>query len=517
MILHATGLPATVLHLRWPEGVLPAQLPDFETQARRLRYQALGVACRDRQIRSLLLGHHEDDQAENILLRIAQGHRGMGLLGMRPVAQIPQCWGIHGVHQSGSREFKTRINASSDPRKDRPDGEPDSFQVANSPLAFEDGGINIYRPLLEFRKDRLRATCKASKVRWVEDKTNRDPTRTPRNAIRLLLRSGSLPLSLQKASLLALRKRMCEKAKDRISRAKSLFDHCGITMLDTRSGGLVVRLRHQLMNNRLTPPDYRQKKIVEAEYRAALMLRQLLEIVTPQESISLQSLEFAVKSLFPEIQNQPATCLDRNQQMHTFTAGGVFFQRVLSPLQLPSSEKQSRSKRGEKPLDPIFVWVLTRQPYRSNSDIPKIRISPATLDPLPGPRPGPRHYITPNSALASSPFHLWDHRWWLRVHNPTPFPVLIRPLSPIDLSRRSSSRARKDVKELYELLRIAAPGKIRWTLPGIVQVLETGQERLLAVPTLGWDQRAREIGLLCEARYKKVDLGPFKDIQSIAI
>ncbi len=493
--------------------MLPAQLPNFETQARRLRYQALGVACRDSQIRSLLLAHHDDDQAETILMRLAQGHREMGLLGMQSVAQIPECWGIHGVHQSGIKELNVSINASRSSREGRP---PGLFHKVNTSILFEDGGINICRPLLEFSKDRLRATCHASQVKWVEDKTNRDPTRTPRNAVRHLLCSDNLPLSLQKPSLLALRTRTMEKAKDRASRAKSFFNRCEITMLDTRSGGLVVRMQDHAMSTKFTPPDYRQQKLIEAEYKAALMLRQLLEIVTPQESISLKSLEFAVKSIFPELKDRTVTHLDRNREIPIFTAGGVSFQRVRSPSQPPTGDKnQPRPKRPrtqECSLNLDFVWVLTRQPYSSTGEIPTIRISPTLSDPL----PGSRLSKMPCSPLEQPFFHLWDHRWWFCVH-PAPFPILIRPLRPEDLSRLRTSCRTQEVKELDEILRIVAPGKIRWTLPVILQVLETGEEEVLAVPTLPWGRKAREMGVIWEVRYKKVDLGPFRDLRRIAI
>ena len=43
----------------------------FEGLARNLRYQALGRACRDAKATGILMAHHADDQAETIIMRIA--------------------------------------------------------------------------------------------------------------------------------------------------------------------------------------------------------------------------------------------------------------------------------------------------------------------------------------------------------------------------------------------------------------------------------------------------------------
>lgn len=488
-----------ILPLDW-SGVQAAQLPNFETQARRLRYQALGNACRDRKIQSLLLAHHEDDQAETLLLRLAQGHRGMGLMGMQDTAQIPECCGIHGVHQSGSKELGEKIPTVGLPNR--------TFflkkkisrsQKADSPMPFEDGGIQIHRPLLNFSKRRLKATCDWYKIRWIEDETNRDPTRTPRNAVRQLLHSKRLPLSLQKASLLDLRKRISDKMKNRVGHAQTLFRRCEISMLDTRSGALVVRLPSCPVS-RPIPPEHLRQRLIEREYTVALMLRKILYIVSPQEGISLQSLNSAVKALFPNSKDRLPGEVESNQQPLIFTTAGVSFQRVLSPLQLQDGTKRNQPNRlwlKQKSLDPDFVWILTRQPFHSTIEIPTIKIQP---DPQ----------SLQNSTLSQRPFHLWDSRYWIRVQNASNFLLLIRPLRPQDLVCLRSSRTQSlEVRELDTLLRVVAPGKIRWTLPVIVIAgLRERPEEVLGLPSLEWGHsRARELGVLWEIRYKKVYLG----------
>lgn len=464
-----------------------------------MRYQALGNACRERRIHSLLLAHHEDDQAETLLLRLAQGHRGMGLTGMQDTTQIPECYGIHGVHQSGSKDLGGEIpTVGSLDRTLFPNKILSRFQKADSPMPFEDGGIQIHRPLLKFCKRRLKATCDWYKIRWVEDETNRDPTRTPRNAVRQLLSTKRLPLSLQKTSLLNLRKRISDKIENRVGHARTLFRRCEISMLDTRSGVLVVRLPSCPVS-RPIPPEHLRQRLIEREYTVALMLRQILYIVSPQEGISLQSLNSAVNALFPKFKDHPPAEVELNLQPSIFTTAGVSFQRVLSPLQLQGDTKRNQPNRlwlKQKSLDPDFVWILTRQPFHSTIEVPTIKIEPA---------PSPLQ----NSTLSQRPFHLWDSRYWIRVQNATNFPLLIRPLRPEDLVRLRSSRTQSlEVKELDSLLRVVAPGKVRWTLPVIVTAGLQERPEVLGLPSLEWGHsRARELGVLWEIRYKKVYLG----------
>lgn len=424
---------------------------------------------------------------------------------MQETAQIPECCGIHGVHQSGSKAFGEEIpTVRSLDRASLSNTISSRFQKADSPMPFEDGGIQIHRPLLDFSKQRLKATCEWYKIRWYEDETNRDPTRTPRNAIRQLLRSKRLPLSLQKASLLKMRKKISDKFKNRIGHARTLFRRCEISMLDTRSSALVVRLPSCPVS-RPIPPEHLHQRLIEREYTVALMLRQILYIISPQERISLQSLNSAVKALFPKFkEDQSSTQMDLNLQTSIFTTAGVSFQRVLSPLQLQDCTKRNQPNRlwlKQKSLDPDFVWILTRQPFHSTIEIPTIKIEPI-----------PSSSSLENSTLLLQqrpPFKLWDSRYWIRVQNATNFPLFIRPFQPEDLVRLRSSPTRfLEVRELDRLLRVIAPGKIRWTLPVIM--IARSQERpeeVLALPSLEWGHsRARELGVMWEIRYKKVNL-----------
>lgn len=62
--------------------ILPIELnKNSETKARQARYDALFGAMKSGDV--LMLGHHQDDQAETILMRLANGAGVLGLSGMR--------------------------------------------------------------------------------------------------------------------------------------------------------------------------------------------------------------------------------------------------------------------------------------------------------------------------------------------------------------------------------------------------------------------------------------------------
>ncbi|MBX9786376.1 MAG: tRNA lysidine(34) synthetase TilS [Alphaproteobacteria bacterium] len=94
----------------------------IQEKAREVRYDLLLKWCKDNQVPTLLLGHHQQDQEETFWLRLSSGSGLDGLTGMKP-----------GVEREG---------------------------------------ILIYRPLLNFPKERLKATLKAKNQAWIEDPSN---------------------------------------------------------------------------------------------------------------------------------------------------------------------------------------------------------------------------------------------------------------------------------------------------------------------------------------------------------
>jgi tRNA(Ile)-lysidine synthetase-like protein len=105
-----------------------------EAQARRGRYQAFQRLAQKTKIKSIALGHHADDQAETVCMRMLQGAGVKGCRGMRAL----------------------------------------SYQ----------GDLRIYRPLLHIGKKELSAVLEKAGVSCLEDKSNHDISLW-RNHIRL--------------------------------------------------------------------------------------------------------------------------------------------------------------------------------------------------------------------------------------------------------------------------------------------------------------------------------------------
>jgi len=117
--LEARGVPHVVL--RWRE---PPPAANVQARARAARYRLLEDWCRRRGVLHLLLGHHREDQAETLLMRLGRGSGVDGLAGMAPVSE-------------------TRY-------------------------------VRLLRPLLEVPRARLRATLDAQGQDWIEDPSNED-------------------------------------------------------------------------------------------------------------------------------------------------------------------------------------------------------------------------------------------------------------------------------------------------------------------------------------------------------
>jgi tRNA(Ile)-lysidine synthase len=96
---------------------------DVQAAARRARYRLLLDWCAANGVLHLLLGHHQDDQAETLLLRLGRGSGVDGLSAMAPVTARPQA--------------------------------------------------RLLRPLLAFSRARLEATVTQAGEPWIDDPSNR--------------------------------------------------------------------------------------------------------------------------------------------------------------------------------------------------------------------------------------------------------------------------------------------------------------------------------------------------------
>lgn len=111
-----------------------------EATARSKRYAALGVLCAKHQIDVLLTAHHQDDQAETILLQLLRGSGVAGLCGMQQCHQADQLLGST--------------------------------------------SLLLARPLLDVMRSELEHYATNNTVLHIDDESNQDP-RYLRNALRL--------------------------------------------------------------------------------------------------------------------------------------------------------------------------------------------------------------------------------------------------------------------------------------------------------------------------------------------
>ncbi|MCJ1472511.1 hypothetical protein MMC13_001159 [Lambiella insularis] len=478
--LEELRIPSTILTLKWNvplQWTEPLERSSFESEARRFRYMALGRACRDRNIDSLLVAHHADDQAETILARLAAGHRMIGLQGMRLTSGIPECWGIHGVHRNGLCETSTHVD---------PVVSEDVYHTTNTApegLPFDRGdGITIHRPFLSFSKDRLKSTCLSAGVGWVEDKTNQDVTRTTRNAARKLLYSARLPSALCTESLRKLAVNARAYVKDLELVAEHFLHSCRFLTFDNRVGLAKLQLPQCIALIAVPGLSAEEAKRLEERHQCivALFLQRLVQFVSPYETAQSKSLQIAAKVLSN----------GRHQSSSTgFTAGGVRFQR--SDLHAPTAPSSAKEHELENHCPESHVWTLTREPYHSGTPLPTLLVPPGYTE---------------------REFRLWDGRFWLQVSNMTDRQLCVRHFRRSDMKPCLNAGAKEARRELREVLRKHAPGDVRWTLPVIAydDTVEVPEEvpRVLGLPSLGIAFGVSGEPVTWQIRYKAVDLRP---------
>ena len=413
-------------------------------------------------IQSLFVAHHEDDQAETVMMRMMSDHRVLGLVGMKEVSGIPECYGLHGIGQSGGVDLTSQSQvekfdyATSMDLKSRGHDRP-------GPLVIERGGIKVYRPLLPFNKSRLIATCQREDMEWFEDHTNKDPSLTRRNAVRHIFRSATLPTALKPESMILLSERCKKRDRSLNSAAQKIFEESFLSSFNTRTGTLIIRFAHA---NHISSLNLSQTS-ADKGIIAALLLRQVVTFVTPDEHVHLYSLHGAVGKIFPEIVGQTSS---ETVSPTPFTVSGVRFQ----PL-FPQRDKSSC--RYQK-----FEWQVSRQPH---SSIPSAR-------PL---------IVVPRSEHGKwSEWELYDGRFWIRVRNCSSFSVVVRPFHKDDMQNFKQTQAGR------ELLKNHAPELVRWTLPAIAIRDQNSRERVVALPTLDLTATGFERNVNWEVRYKSVDV-----------
>jgi tRNA(Ile)-lysidine synthase len=161
------GIPHEIL--RW-DGAKPAA--NRQAAARAARYRLMLDWAWQHRALAILLGHHQQDQGETVLLRLARGSGVDGRAAMAPRLDI--------------------------------------------------GGVALLRPLLDQPRARMRATLAARDQAWIEDESNRD-TRYARAAMREAA-AGLSALGLGAERLAA--------TAARLARARAALDFATDQLLD---------------------------------------------------------------------------------------------------------------------------------------------------------------------------------------------------------------------------------------------------------------------------------------------
>ncbi|KAI5295874.1 hypothetical protein KEM55_006013 [Ascosphaera atra] len=411
----------------------------------------------------MFLGHHEDDNIETALLRVSQGHRGLGLRGMPDVAHIPECEGIYGVSESGTLSLEA-FEASKHYVQHRRHFNK-RMGVSHFFLPVADGGVYLFRPFLEYPKARLLKTCEENNVPYVNDQTNFDFTLTPRNAVRHLLSTDQLPQALRGPSILNLVKKSRQKG-DRIEElSRKCLSTFHILQHDACAGTMTVEFP-DLSYPGATPADL-QTHLYENEYAQALGLRNLIDVLapTPRCAASLDKLAQATKATLRPLRDEDSGYFLPHSP---FTVGGIMFQTA----------HPNKSARN--------TWFLMRQPFKH----PEKYINSFAVD-IPA--------DTRNSPTQCTHWQLWDSRYWVRVRavqvrfqedlrysrvvqcEGKTLNLRLRPVDEDDIAAMrvilDSTSPGDDIrgphtheelltyKVLWKLLKHQAPGKVRYTLP----------------------------------------------------
>lgn len=433
-----------------------------ESVARRLRYRAMGRECRARDITNLLFAHHADDQAETVLMRLANNYLGKGLAGMQREAHIPECEDLYGVHNSGTpRALRSETVM------------PEKKPALDSNMLIEGGGITVVRPLLSFTKDMLIATCEEANVQWVEDHTNKDRSLTLRNTVRHLHEADLLPVALRRPNLCAIAARTSERVVHLEARVDEIFHNFDITF-DPRSGHAVCRITRQNAIEINALPDCDRVK--------AELLRKLLLIVAPKHNVDLSTLE-AASSSFLDI-NEDNVQLD------------------IAPIAVAGATAVRL-----KDVDGAITYELRRTlPPRNKASQLEVEISLSVRQSEPD-----------VNQVSWSEWSVWDERYWIRIGSTAEdhaqaLSVVVRLLTPEDINTLRQELPSKASTLHGQLASIK--GHLRKTLPAILQVSPDGQSRIVALPTLNWsrdmwfpaDEKQQRPGArYYDIRYKHID------------
>ncbi|MGZ5850527.1 MAG: tRNA lysidine(34) synthetase TilS, partial [Methyloceanibacter sp.] len=161
----------THVRLAWERNEpLNSNRQNLQARARAARYRLLAEWCAGRGILHLLIGHHQGDQAETLLLRLGRGSGVDGLAAMAPITEARD--------------------------------------------------LRLLRPLLAFPRSRLEATLRKINQVWVDDPSNRN-ARFARVRLREL--APVLAAEGMTAERLAATAKLLRRARDTLEQTTAEF------------------------------------------------------------------------------------------------------------------------------------------------------------------------------------------------------------------------------------------------------------------------------------------------------
>jgi hypothetical protein len=437
------------------------------------------------KISRLMLAHHADDQAETVMMRLANNRLRSGLQAMQHKEWIPECEGMYGAYHSGRYRKPGRATLI--------------------PFHVEQGGIQIFRPLLTFEKTRLIATCEEKGVPWSEDKTNQIKTLTSRNAIRHIYKNHKLPEALSVKSLVDVSQHMQERIQWHKMLANDLFDKC-LIKLDIQTGSLVVRFPP--FSDLLPRPISTKADKAQAKNTAYCLIERVAELVTPRSKAPLGQLAATVCHIYPELEDleedeEPGHGDEvRKKNYCVYSVWWRFWDR-------PSlfDERMYRPAGMAPPLPHPREWLLTRQPLET--------AEAADVD---------NHIVYPPMTSTHEPYRLFDGRYWIKMLNRLTKDTLhLRIFTKDDIHHlptieQNKAEIQEDALRPWRYILTAfnhiKPADLRFTLPAVFRKhWRTGDESLVGFPTL--DLRTHGFGpplevCFWDVRYKKIDSGSRK-------
>jgi tRNA(Ile)-lysidine synthase len=135
--LAARGIDHQIL--AW-EGEKPAT--GIQAAARQARYALLGEACRRAGILHLLLAHHQDDQAETLLARLARGSGVDGLAAMAPLVETKDLRLLRPLLAEPHDRLVATLTAWGQPWLDDPSNQSPRFQRVRLRQSLAEEGMD---------------------------------------------------------------------------------------------------------------------------------------------------------------------------------------------------------------------------------------------------------------------------------------------------------------------------------------------------------------------------------------